>query len=78
VLNLDNISFFLDGASGKEPACQCRLDTRDMGSIPQSGGSPGEGHGNPLQYSCLQNPMDRGPWQTTVRRVAEMDMTEAT
>ena len=37
-------------------------DTRDMGSIPRSGRSPGEGNGNPLQYSCLENPMDRGTW----------------
>ena len=41
-------------------------DLRDMGSIPGSGRSPGEGNGNPLQYSCLGNPMDRGAWQTTV------------
>ena len=38
----------------------------DLGSIPGSGRSPGEGNGNPLQYSCLENPMDRGVWQTTV------------
>ena len=44
-------------------------DIRDMGSIPGSGGSPGEGHGNPLQYSCLENPMDRGPWWATVHRI---------
>ena len=42
------------------------------------GRSPGGGHGNPLQYSCLENPMDRGAWQATVHRVAESDMTEAT
>ena len=41
-------------------------DIRDMGSIPGSGRSPGEGHGNPLQYSCLENPMDRGAWWATV------------
>ena len=41
-------------------------------------GSPGEGHGNPLQYSCLENPMDRGALQATVRGVAESDTTEAT
>ena len=39
---------------------------RDMGSIPGSGRSPGEGNGNPLQYSCLGNPMDRGAWPATV------------
>ena len=38
-------------------------DTRDMGLIPGLGGSPGEGNGNPFQYSCLENPMDRGAWQ---------------
>ena len=41
-------------------------DIRDAGSIPGSGRSPGGGHGNPLQYSCLENPMDRGAWQATV------------
>ena len=46
-------------------------DTRDVGSIPGSGRSPGEGHGNPLQYSCLENPMDRGAWWATVNRVAK-------
>ena len=40
-----------------------------MGSIPGSGKSPGVGHSNPLQYSCLENPMDRGAWQATVHRV---------
>ena len=39
---------------------------RVMGSIPGSGRSPGKGHGNPLQYSCLENPMDRGAWWATV------------
>ena len=47
------------GASGKEPACQCRR-LRHVGSIPESRRSPGEWHGYPLQYSCLENPMDRG------------------
>ena len=45
-------------------------DARDAGLIPGSGRSPGEGHGNPLQYSCLENPMDRGAWKVTVQRVA--------
>ena len=53
-------------------------DVRDVSSIPGSGRSPGEGHGNPLQYSCLENPMDRGAWQATVHRVAESDTTRAT
>jgi len=46
-------------------------DVRDMGSIPGSERSPGGGHGNLLQYSCLENPMDRGPWRATVHRVAK-------
>ena len=53
-------------------------DRRDLGSIPGLGRSPGGGHGNPLQYSCLENPMQRGlagysPWGHK-----ELDMTEAT
>ena len=44
-------------------------DVRDMGLIPGSGRSPGEGNGNPLQYSCLENPMDSGAWQAIVLRV---------
>ena len=46
-------------------------DLRDAGSIPGSGRSPRGGHGNPLQYSCLENPMDRGAWRTTIHRVAK-------
>ena len=45
-------------------------DVRDTGSIPRSGRSPGRGHSNPIQYSCLENPMDRGAWQATVHGVA--------
>ena len=49
----------------------------DMDSIPGSGRSSGGGNGNPLQYSCLENPMDRGAWPTTVHRGHnELDMTE--
>ena len=44
---------------------------RDVGSVPGSGRSPGGGHGNPLQYSCLENPMDKGAWWATVHRVAK-------
>ena len=46
-------------------------DLREAGSIPGSGRSPGEGLSNPLQYSCLENPMDRGAWQATVHGVAK-------
>ena len=52
---------------GKESACQAG----DVGLIPESGSSPGEGNGNPLQYSCLGKPMDRGAWQATVHGVAK-------
>ena len=46
-------------------------DTRDTGSIPGLGRSPGGGHGSPLQYSCLEKPMDRGAWRATVHGVAK-------
>ena len=46
-------------------------DLRDVGSIPGLGRSPGEGNGNPLQYSCLDNPMDRGTWRTIVHSVTK-------
>ena len=48
----------------------------DPGSIPGLGRYPGEGNGNPLQYSCLENPMDRGSWRATVCGVAESDTTK--
>ena len=50
----------------------------DKGSIPESGRSPGEGNGSPLQYSCLENPMDRGTWWATVHGIRKSDTTEAT
>ena len=52
----------------KETAC----NAGDLGLIPGSGRSPGEGNGNPLQYSCLENPMDRGAWQSTVHGVTRV------
>ena len=58
---------FLGGSDGKESACI----TGDLGSIPGSGISPGEGNGYPLQYSFLQNSMDRGAWWATVHGVAK-------
>ena len=51
-------------------------EVRDADPIPGSGRSPGGAHGNPLQYSCLENPLNRGAWRTMVRS-AESDMTEA-
>ena len=53
-------------------------DAKDVGLIPGSGRSPAGGHGNPLQYSCLEDPMDRGAWWATVPGVTESEMTEAT
>ena len=46
-------------------------DAGDPGSVPALGRSPGEGHGNPLQHSCLENPMDSGAWRATVHRVTK-------
>ena len=58
---------FPGGSDGKESAC----NVGDLGSIPELGRSPGGGHGNPLQYSCLENPMDRGAWRATVHGVTK-------
>ena len=54
-------------SNGKESAC----NVGDPGSVPGLGRSSGEGNGNPLQYSCLKNPMDREAWQTTVHGIAK-------
>ena len=56
--------------SSKETACNMG-DVEEVGLIPGSGRTPGGGYGNPLQYSCLEKPMDRGAWQSMVRRVAK-------
>ena len=54
------------------------LSIRDVDSIPGSGRSPGGGHGNAFQYSCLENPMDRGAWRAMIHRIRKSDMTEST
>ena len=64
------ISGFCGGSDSRESAC----NARDSGLIPGSGISPGGGHGNPLQYPCSENFMDRGTWQATVHK--ESDKTE--
>ena len=58
---------FPGGSDGKESAC----NAGDLDSIPGLGRSPGRGYGNSLQYSCLENSMDRGAWQVTVHGVAK-------
>ena len=64
---------FPGGPDSKESAC----NVGDLGLIPGLGRSPGGEHGNPLQYSCLENPMDRGAWRTTVQGAhKELDTTE--
>ena len=70
LLRLTNMGFPV-GSDGKESACNV-----DVGQIPASGRSSGEGNGNPPQYSCLENFMDRGAWQATVHGVTELDMTK--
>ena len=63
---------FPGSSAGKESAC----NAGDPSSIPGPGRSPGGGHGNALQYSCLENPMGRGTWWAIVHGVAESDTTE--
>ena len=64
-----NKGFSGDSEVKNQPARQKLQVTQ--GSVPESGRYPGEGNGNPLQYSCLENPMDRGAWQATVHRVTK-------
>ena len=65
---------FPGGSVGKESACNAGY----LSSIPGSGRSPGEGNGNPLQHSCLENPMDRGDWRATVHGVTRVGHDLAT
>ena len=66
---------FLDGTSGKESACNAG-DPRDARSVPGLGRPPGGGNGNPLQYSGLENCMDRGAWWVSVHRVTKTQTSE--
>ena len=61
----------------RNPSANAR-DVKDSGSISGLERFPGKGHGDPFQYSCLENPMDRGAWRAMVHRVAKLDMTEVT
>ena len=63
----NNVKGFLSDSDGKESGC----NAGDPGSIPGLARSPGEGNGNPLQYSCLENPMDRGAWRAIVNGVSK-------
>ena len=82
----DNISICLSsgfpgGSVGQKKKKKSACNAGGPGSIPGSGRSPGEGNGNPLQYSCLENPMDRGAWQATAhgdRRVGHNLATKTT
>ena len=79
-IKLDNtyqVSGTSGGTSGKGPASNAG-DLRDMGLISGFGRFPGGGHGNPFQYSCLENPMDKEALRAMVHRVAESDTNEAT
>ena len=77
-ITLDYLTFMvLPHQPSKESASNAGT-SGDVGSIPGSGRSLGGGHGNPLQYSCLEKPMDREAWRATVHRVTESDTTEAT
>ena len=67
ILAILSVQSFPGGSDSKESAC----NVGDSGLIPSLGRSPGGGNVNPLQYSCLENPIDRGAWQATVHRVAK-------
>ena len=63
---------WLTGFPGSSADKESAYSAGNLGLIPGSGRFPGEGNGNPLQYSCLENPMDRGAWQATVHRVTRI------
>ena len=65
-----NQLIFPSGSDGKESAC----NVGDLASIPGLGRYPGDGDGNPLKYSCLENPMDRGAWRATVHGITKSQM----
>ena len=66
-----------EGITGGSDSKESAYNAGNPPSIPGSGKSPGKGNGNPLQYSCLENPMGRGAWRATVHGVSESDMTES-
>ena len=67
LMEVSRVGGFPGGSGGKESAC----NAGNLGTIPGLGRSPGGGHGNPLQYSCLENYMDRGTWGAIVHGVAK-------
>ena len=71
---INDIKGLAGSLDGKESTC----NSGDLGLIPRLGRSSGEEKGNPFQYSCLENSMDREAWQATVQKVAELDTTEVT
>ena len=70
-MGLDKHVSTIMGSSGDSAVKNLPANAGNMGSVPGSGRSPGRGIGNPLHYSCLENPTDRGAWQAIVHRVAK-------
>ena len=66
----------IKGFPGGSESKESTFNARDLGSIHESGRSPGGGNGNPLQYSCLENSMDRGAWQVIVRGIAKTNLNK--